>query len=151
MVGCGQLYLSLKSDHGVLWPSISMKESMDVLIVCMDIIKERRHLRLTLLVGCCLLCLSFDQIAWFFDQYSGKVKVASGTTFFGWVCSVAPYIQSNCRMLWPSISLERIKRYLSFCMKLLIKGRQYLRLPLLVKCGQLCLFSNEIAGSIHHQ
>ena len=32
-----------------------------------------------------------------------------------------------------------------FCMKLVTKGKQHLRLLLLVECGHLCLFSNQSA------
>ena len=33
-----------------------------------------------------------------------------------------------------------------FCMEIIIKEKQHLRLTLLVECGQLCLSSNQIAG-----
>ena len=38
-----------------------------------------------------------------------------------------------------------------FCKQLVIKKRQHLRLPLLVRCDQLCLSSNQIAGVFDHQ
>ena len=38
-----------------------------------------------------------------------------------------------------------------FCMKIDTKGRYHLRVPLLVRCGQLCLLSSQIAGLFDHQ
>ena len=38
-----------------------------------------------------------------------------------------------------------------FCMKVIIKERWHLRLPLLVGCGQFFLSSNQIAGFFDHQ
>ena len=92
-------------------------------------IKERQYLRLPLSVGCGLLCLSSNQITGFFyHQYIGKVsinlfdflygdnqgKVASETITFGWLKPAVPLVKSDCRILWSSIYLERIKWYLSF-------------------------------------
>lgn len=38
-----------------------------------------------------------------------------------------------------------------FCMKMIIKGRQHVRFLLLVRCGQLCLSSHQIAGFFKYQ
>ena len=37
-----------------------------------------------------------------------------------------------------------------FCLEIIIKGRQDLRLILLVECGQLCLSSSQITGFFDH-
>ena len=76
-------------------------------------------------------------------------KAASETTTFDWVWSVVHLVQSDCRILWSSISLEGINRYLSFfCVEIINKEREHLKLPLLVGFCQLCLFSNQIEDSV---
>ena len=104
-----------------------------------------------------------NQLAGFFDhQYVGKEsidilvflhvvsyqwKIASETTTFSWVWPVVSLIQSNCRILWSLLSLERTNWYHSFfpwrwesSEGSIWDGRA------LVECGQLCLLSNKIPG-----
>ena len=60
--------------------------------------------------------------------------------------------QSDYRILWSTISLERTNQHLwFFYMEIVTKGRHHLRLPLLVGCGQLCLWSSQIPGFFDHQ
>ena len=64
-------------------------------------------------------------------------------------------IQSDCCICWLSISMVRINWYLRFYAWKLkegsIKGKQHLRLLLLVDCGLICLTSNQIAEFFDHQ
>ena len=46
------------------------------------------------------------------DNHQGKV--GAKTTTFIWVWPVVPFVQSDCRIYWSSISLERMKWCLSF-------------------------------------
>ena len=39
----------------------------------------------------------------------------------------------------------------NFCMEVIIEEKQHLKLTLLVRCGQLCFSSNQIAGFFDHQ
>ena len=102
------------------------------------------------LIGCYQVCLSCNQVVWFFDyQYLGREwsyilffmhavshqgKVAFETTTFGCVWSDKLLVKLDCRILWPTISLKRIIWFLSFFMEFF-----------------LCTRSNWIAGFFGHQ
>ena len=84
------------------------------------------RMRLPLLFGFGQLCLSFKQVAEFFDhQYicmesidtiffllgdNHQRKKGSETTSFSWVLPVVPLVQSDSRILWSSISQEGINQ-----------------------------------------
>ena len=55
--------------------------------------------------------------------HSHKGKVESGTTFFGSVWPVEPFIQANCRIIWSSISLEGIIFILVFLYGVIHQGK----------------------------
>ena len=104
------------------------------------VIKWSYHLRLLLLVECGQFCppscpttkpyvqfdcrihwlsISQERVRWcrsfsgcFLDIYPRKI--ASETTFFGWVWPGVLLIQSNRRILWLSMSLDGINWYLRF-------------------------------------
>ena len=124
-------------DHQYLW-----KESIDTFdFFCTEfVIKWSYHLRLLLLVGCGQFCppscpttspyvqfdcrihwlsISQERVSWcrsfsgcFLDSYPRKI--ASETTFFGWVWPGVLLIQSDRRILWLSMSLDGINWYLRF-------------------------------------
>ena len=48
--------------------------------------------------------------------------IASETIIFGWLSPVVLLVQSDCRILWSSIFLERINCYLSFFHGYSLKG-----------------------------
>ena len=91
------------------------------------------------LIGCCQVCLSCNQVVWFFDyQYLGREwsyilffmhavshqgKVAFETTTFGCVWSDKLLVKLDYRILWPTISLKRIIWFLSFFMELVISDQ----------------------------
>ena len=52
-----------------------------------------------------------------------KGKVESGTTFFGAVWPVAPFIQVNCMIIWSSISLEGIIFIIVFLYGVIHQGK----------------------------
>ena len=98
------------------------------------------------LIGCFQVCLSCNQIVWFFDYHhlgressyiivfmhavSHQGKVAFETTTFGCVWSVKLLVKLDCRILWSTISLKRIIWHLTLL--LVIKGMSHRRLSLLV-------------------
>lgn len=108
----------------------------------------------TTLVGCGQLNILPNQILEFYYQFflkgsiwylsfflygcSHQRNLVLGTTSFGWVWQVVSLIQSDCRILWSEISLERTNPY-------------FWKLPLLIVCGQLCFWSNRIPGFLDNQ
>ena len=108
----------------------------------------------TTLVGCGQLNILPNQILEFYYQFflkgsiwylsfflygcSHQRNLVLGTTTFGWVWLVVSLIQSDCRILWSEISLERTNPY-------------FWKLPLLIVCGQLCFWSNRIPGFLDNQ
>ena len=129
--------VAVLSDHQYLW-----KESIDTFdFFCTEfVIKWSYHLRLLLLVECGQFCppscpttkpyvqfdcrihwlsISQERVSWcrsfsgcFLDSYPRKI--ASETTFFGWVWPGVLLIQSDRRILWLSMSLDGINWYLRF-------------------------------------
>ena len=108
-------------DHQFLW-----KESIDVLVFCMEIvIKESCHFWFGV-VRCASHPIRLQDF--FYHSTAGKNwslksclhgnshqgKVTSETTSFGWVLPGVSIVQSDCRILWWSVSLVRAKWYLSF-------------------------------------
>ena len=86
------------------------------------------------LIGCCQVCLSCNQIVWFFDyQYLGREssymlvfyacsessREGSIWDYHFWLCvwSVKLLVKLDCRILWSTISLKRIIWSLTFLME----------------------------------
>ena len=82
----------------------------------------------------------------FLHGVSHQGKVGSDTTTFSLVCPFVLLVHPDCMILLSSVSLGRYELYFRFsCMKLTIKGRQYLTVLLLIESAQLFFSSNQIA------
>ena len=95
---------------------------------CIEIIiKNKYHLRIPFLIWKGQLYLLPNQITWFFVSLSlektnhyfiflhwdnHQEKATSESNSFGWVWSIVLLIQSDCRICWSSISVEKIRWYL---------------------------------------
>ena len=133
---------------------------------CMEI-EGRRELRLSLLIGCGQVYLTSKQIKGFLIinitgrnqrylrffawRYFLQGKVASETSTYGWVWQVVSLPIRLQDSLISNISGNNQLIFLIFCMEMISKGRQHLRLPIFIECGQVCLWSNQIPGFLDHQ
>ena len=136
---------------------------------CMEItIKRRKDLRLPLLVGCDQLCLSSSQIVEFFDHQC-TWKKSIDTLFFymeiaitrrkdlrqpllvvcGQLCVLSNHTAGffDHQYLWKA-SIRRFLKNKNFCMEVTIRRNEDLKLPLLIWCGQLHHFSNQVLPSL---
>ena len=78
-------------------------------------------------------------IYFFWDKDNHQWKVSSETTTFGWIWSGVSLVQSDCRIPWSPLSLDKIDWYLGFlCLELGPReGSIWVYLPLNVGLGQL--------------
>lgn len=126
LVGFKQSYFSSNQivgffDHQYLW-----KESLDILVFCIEVIIKLASEATTFVVGCGQFCFLSSKILGFFDnQYffeeliildflrgdNHKGNLALETTFWVLICSDVLLVQSDCRILKSSVSLERILDY----------------------------------------
>ena len=88
-------------------------------------------------------------INWYLSFLYGNIphgKVASETNTFGWVWPVEPLLQSDCKILWSSISDRSQKVSLIFLHGVSYQGELESDSITLVAFGQKCLVSNQIVG-----
>ena len=74
-------------------------------------------------------------------------KILSKTSTFGWLWPVL----SLCPIRFQDSLIINITRKKIFCIAIVIKKRQHVRLPTLVECGQVCFLSNHILGIFDYQ
>ena len=118
-------------------------------------------MRLPLLLGCHHLCIWSSEIAGFFDhQYLEMIiwylgilrgdiyqgKVASENVSFGWLWPGVPLVQSDCIILWSSVSLQIMISYLSFLHEDNHQGKVGLWILLLVGFHQLCFLFKQVVA-----
>ena len=173
MVGCDQLCLlpnqiteSLDHfDYQYLW-----KESIDILTFCIEIvIKGRQHVRLSFPVKWGQVGFLSNLIAQFSDhQYLWKEsidllnllifllgdghqgKVVSEIILWLGVVTLASCptkLQNFCII---NISGTNWVTSRIFFKEIIIKKREYLKLPLLVECVKVCFSFSQIAGFFDH-
>ena len=147
----------VQSDLKILWSAVSLKQINWYLSFSYMELVIKGSMRDLLLFGCGQLGFRSSQIAGFFDhqflwknaiviliflhEVTHQGEVAPKTTIFGWLRSVVSLLQSDCRVFWSAISLERSSQYHWY-----FAWRYSSR-----KGGQVCLWSNGIPGFFDQQ
>ena len=124
--GCGQLCLSSNQITGFFNYQCLRKESIDTVYFLHGGNYQRREdLRLSLVVDCGQLCLIqsrlfnssifWKRVNWYRSFLLGDHwKVAPVTTTFCWLWLVVSLVQSDCRILWATVSLKITNQHLWF-------------------------------------
>ena len=73
--------------------------------------------------------------------------ILSKTSTFGWLWPVLSF----CPIRFQDSLIINITRKKIFCIAIVFKKRQHVRLPTLVGCGQVCFLSNHILGIFDYQ
>ena len=129
----------VESDCRILWSSVSLERIKWYLSWFVRSLSPRegriRDHNFWLGMAACI----FLPVRFFYHQYTWKKSsgilvlmlevshqrgITPETITFGWMWLVVPLVESDCTILWSSISWEKVIRDLSiFCMKIVIKRR----------------------------
>ena len=131
--------------------NISGRNQWNSQMFCMKItIKGRQHVRLPVLFDCGNLCFSSSQIAGFFDyQYMLKESSDLGLFLHGDSHQAKVVPQNSFFFFFFFLAVYGLfVMSLIFCVVIIIKGWQHLRLQLLVGCGQPVRFHDSLIINI---